>query len=123
MKNSHGLTTMQVPLDIAFHNIAHSDRAEQEIRAHVARLEQFYGRLIACRVRVDQRAQNVTRTIPPTVRIELSVPGHNEIVVAHEPDHLQLKYQRPDLHRAISEAFRIASRRLAAYKDRLIAGR
>ncbi len=114
---------MTVALDVAFHNIAHSEQVDEEIRAHVERLEHIYNRLIACRVRVDQRAQNVTKTTPPTVRIELSVPGHNEIVIAHEPDHLQLKFQRPDLHRAISEAFRIAARRLAAYKDRLIAGR
>ncbi len=110
---------MQVPLDIAFHNIAHSDRAEQEIHAHVARLEHIYGRLTGCRVRVDQRAHNVNKDVPPVVRIELSVPGHKDIVVAHEPDHLELKYREPDLHKAITEAFRIAERRLAEYKEQL----
>ena len=50
---------LQVPLEIAFHNIESSDWAEQEIRARVADLEKLYDRLISCRVRVDQRA---TRT-------------------------------------------------------------
>ena len=66
---------------------------EDEIRDHVARLEQMFDRLTTCRVRVDQRANNASNTIPPVVRIELSVPGHRDIVVAHEPDRLQRKFQ------------------------------
>jgi ribosome-associated translation inhibitor RaiA/cold shock CspA family protein len=110
---------MQVPLEIAFHNVEHSDWAENEIRDHVARLEEIYKRLTSCRVRVDQRANNTHQTIPPVVRIEIGLPGHKDIVVAHEPEHLQRKYQRPDLHHAINEAFRIAARQLSEFKDRL----
>jgi ribosome-associated translation inhibitor RaiA/cold shock CspA family protein len=109
---------MQIPLEIAFHNIEHSDWAENEIRSHVARLEEIYKRLTSCRVRVDQRASNSSQSIPPVVRIEIGVPGFKDVVVAHEPDHLQRKYQRPDLNKAINEAFRIAERRLAELKDR-----
>ena len=110
---------MQIPLEIAFHNIEHSDWAENEIRDHVARLEDIYERLTSCRVRVDQRANNANQTIPPVVRIEIGLPGHKDIVVAHEPDHLQRKFQRPDLNNAINEAFRIAERRLSEFKERL----
>lgn len=110
---------MQAPIEIAFHNIEKTDWAEDAIRDHVARLEQMFDRLTTCRVRVDQRANNSNNTIPPVVRIELSVPGHRDIVVAHEPDHLQRKFQAPDLHNAINEAFRIAERRLGQFKDQL----
>lgn len=110
---------MQAPIEIAFHNIEKADWAEDAIRDHVARLEQMFDRLTTCRVRVDQRANNSNNTIPPVVRIELSVPGHRDIVVAHEPDHLQRKFQAPDLHNAINEAFRIAERRLGQFKDQL----
>lgn len=110
---------MQVPLDIAFHNLKSSDWAEQEIRARVADLESIYDRLTSCRVRVDQRATNGSDTIPPVVRIEMGIPGRKDLVVAHEPDHLQKKFQRPDLHKAINEAFRIAERQLRDYKDKL----
>lgn len=110
---------MQVPLEIAFHNVEHSDWAEDEIRNHVARLEDIYKRLTSCRVRVDQRASNVQQTIPPVVRIEIGLPGHKDIVVAHEPERLQRKFQRPDLHNAINEAFRVAERQLAEFKDKL----
>jgi ribosome-associated translation inhibitor RaiA/cold shock CspA family protein len=101
--------TMQVPLEIAFHNIEHSEWAESEIREHVARLEGIYKRLTSCRVRVDQRANNTNQTIPPVVRIEIGLPGYRDIVVAHEPD----------LHHAINEAFRIAERQLSAFKERI----
>ena len=110
---------MQAPIEIAFHNIEKAEWAEDAIRDHVARLGQMFDRLTTCRVRVDQRANNSNNTIPPVVRIELSVPGHRDIVVAHEPDRLQRKFQAPDLHNAINEAFRIAERRLGQFKDQL----
>ena len=108
---------MQVPLEIAFHNFKSAKWAEELIRARVAELEKIYGRLISCRVRVDQRAKNSTGTIPPVVRIELGIPGHKELVVSHEPEHLERKFQRPDLRNAIHEAFRIAERRLRDLKE------
>jgi len=107
---------METPLEIAFHNVSVSDWAEQEIRSRVADLERIYERLTSCRVRVDQRATNSNDTIPPVVHIEIGVPGHNPIVVSHEPDHLQRKFQRPDLFNAINEAFRIAERQLLDLK-------
>lgn len=109
---------MQVPMEIAFHNIDKSEWAENAIREHVARLEGIYGRLTTCRVRVERRANNSTRSIPPVVRIEMGIPGTKDLVVAHEPDHLQRKFQTPDLHNAINEAFRIAEARLSKLKER-----
>jgi cold shock CspA family protein len=109
---------MQVPLEIAFHHVEHEDWAEDEIRGHVAELEGIYDRIISCRVRVDQRADNSRHTIPPVVRIQIGIPGGKDIVVSHEPDHLQRKFQRPDLENAINEAFRIAADRLAELKAR-----
>jgi len=110
---------MQKPVEIAFRNIESSEAAEAAIRDHVARLERMYGRMTTCRVRVDQRNQNVNESMPPVVHIDISVPGHKDIIVAHEADHLQRKYQLPDLRNAINEAFRIAERRLGKYKDKL----
>jgi ribosome-associated translation inhibitor RaiA/cold shock CspA family protein len=109
---------LQVPLEIAFHNIESSPRAEQEIRARVADLERLYDRLVSCRVRIDQRAKDRTGTIPPVVHIELGIPGRSDLVVSHEPEHLLRKYRHPDLHKAINEAFRIAERQLLDLKER-----
>jgi ribosomal subunit interface protein len=110
---------MQVPVEIAFHNIAPSASAEDSIREHIDRLERIYTRMTTCRVRVDQRNQNQAESIPPVVHIEISVPGRHDIVVAHEPGHLQHKFQAPDLNNAINEAFRIAERQLSKYKDKI----
>jgi cold shock CspA family protein/ribosome-associated translation inhibitor RaiA len=108
---------MQVPLEIAFHNIKSEKWAQELIRTRVVELEEIYGRLISCRVRVDQRAKNSSDTIPPVVRIELGIPGRKELVVSHEPEHLERKFQRPDLRNAIHEAFRIAERQLRDLKE------
>jgi ribosome-associated translation inhibitor RaiA/cold shock CspA family protein len=109
---------LQVPLEIAFHNIESSEWAEQEIRARVAELERIYARLVSCRVRIDQRAKDLSGTIPPVVHIELGIPGRSDLVVSHEPEHLLRKYRHPDLHKAINEAFRIAERQLLDLKER-----
>ncbi len=108
---------MQVPVEIAFDNMEPVGWADEEVRARTAKLEKLYPRLTGCRVRVAQRAKNAGGTVPPVVRIEMSVPGYKDIVVSHEPDHLQQKYQTPNLHNAINEAFRIAEDRLIAFKD------
>src|ERR671925_1642938 len=108
---------MQVPPEISFHNLESSAWAEEEIRARIADLERLYDRLVTCRVHVDQRANNSNRTIPPVVHIEMGIPGRPDLVVSHEPEHLQRRYQRPDLHKAINEAFRIAERQLLDLKE------
>jgi len=108
---------MQVPVEIAFHNMESSPWAEQEIRKRIKKLEKIYDRLASCRVRVDQRTKTGGGTIPPVVRIELGIPGRKDLVVSHEPDHLQRKFQTPDLHNAIHEAFRIAEDQLVELKN------
>jgi ribosomal subunit interface protein len=110
---------MKIPPEISTHNLEVSREAEASIREHMERLEHIYGRMTTCKVRVDQRNRNEADTIPPVVHIEISVPGHKDIVVAHEPDHLLRKFQAPDLRNAINEAFRIAERRLSKHKDKL----
>src|ERR1700737_828870 len=102
---------LQVPLEIAFHNLESSPAVEEEIRARVSELERRYDRLTSCRVRIDQRAKDLTGAIPPVVHIEMGIPGHGDVVVSHEPDHLLRKYQRPDLHKAINEASPLAEGR------------
>jgi hypothetical protein len=100
---------LQVPLEISFHNIESSPSAEEEIRARVSELERLYDRLVSCRVRIDQRAKDLTGTIPPVVHIDLSVAGRGDLVVSHEPDHLLRKYQHPDLQRPSTRHFALPS--------------
>jgi cold shock CspA family protein len=110
---------MDIPLEITFHKAHKPDWAEDAIRSRVDRLKKLYERLTGCRVRVDQRADRAGSKTPPVVRVEMSVPGHEDLVVAYEPERLQLKYQRPDLHNAISDAFATAEQILIEYKRQL----
>jgi ribosome-associated translation inhibitor RaiA/cold shock CspA family protein len=108
---------MQVPLEITFHNIDLSDWVENAIRDRVAKLEHIYDRITSCRVRVELRARHSNNTVPPVVRIEIGIPGSKELVVSHEPEHLQRRYQTPDVRNAIADAFHIAERRLVELKN------
>jgi ribosome-associated translation inhibitor RaiA/cold shock CspA family protein len=110
---------MQVPIEIAFHNIQSSEWAEREIRSRIDKMERLFDRIVACRVRVDQRASSSKGAVPPVVRIEVSVPGYADIVVAHEPEHLTKKFQNPTLMNAINESFDLAERQLKEHKDKL----
>jgi cold shock CspA family protein/ribosome-associated translation inhibitor RaiA len=106
---------MPIPVDISFHHCQGSTAIEDAIRDHVARLEEIYSRLTACRVRIDQSNDNPAHSIPPVVRIEIGIPGRGDVVVTH--DRLQRKFQRPDIRNAINEAFRVAERQLSGLKD------
>lgn len=110
---------MNIEPEISFHKFDGSDALKSEIRGHIDRLEQYFGRITTCRVHVDQRQQNAAGTIPPVVSIEVSVPGRKDVIVSHEPGHLQRKFQAPDVKNAVNEAFRIAQQRLAQIKDKM----
>ncbi|MEO3386558.1 HPF/RaiA family ribosome-associated protein [Mesorhizobium sp. CAU 1741] len=109
---------MQTPAQIAFRHYPASDQAEEEIRARLDKLEAVYAELISASVTVDQRASNADESVPPVVRIELSLPHAAPVVVAYEPDRLQRKFQSPDLRNAINDAFNLAERQLRTFKDR-----
>lgn len=109
---------MPVPLEIVFHNLESQSWAEDEIRARVDKLARKFDRITAARVRVDRRTTNSRDTIPPVVRIELSIPGR-DIIVSHEPDYLMDKFQNPDLRQAIAASFSLAERQLIDSKQKL----
>jgi ribosome-associated translation inhibitor RaiA len=106
---------MQVPLELAFRHVDSTEWAEAEIRDRVAKLEKIYDRLVSCRVKVER--PNQAHGVPPVVSIELGIPGRADLVVAADPEHLQRRYQSPDLRNAITESFRIAERQLFELKE------
>ncbi len=107
---------MQVPLEIAFHNLDHSDWVEQEVRRQLEKLEKKYSRITAARVRIEQRAKSSQQSIPPVVRLELSIPDYRDVVVSQEPEDLQRRFQSPSIHNAINDAFQTAARQLLDIK-------
>lgn len=106
---------MQVPLELAFHHVDSTEWAEAEIRDRVSRLEKIYDRIVSCRVKVER--PNHAHGVPPIVKLEIGIPGRPELVVASDPEHMQRRYQTPDLRNAINEAFRVAERQLHDIKE------
>ena len=109
---------MQIPLEITFHDFDPPAWAEDEIRQRVAKLDQLYDRLTACRVHVEMPHRQRQTGNVPMVHIELSVPGRS-LVVSREPHRAQKKYAEPDLHTAIRDAFKAAERQLKDFKQQI----
>jgi ribosome-associated translation inhibitor RaiA/cold shock CspA family protein len=107
---------MQVPLELAFVHVDPTDWAEGEIRDRLAKLEKNYGEVVSCRVRIERPNRSIG--VPPVVHLELGIAGRPPMVVSHDPGHLRRKFQSPDLHNAIHEAFRIAERQLHELKEK-----
>jgi hypothetical protein len=103
---------MDIPLEIAFHNMAPPPGIEAEIGEHVAKLERRYSHLIGCRVSVEalRKPQRIYE-----VHIELRVPGR-EIVVSREPHHGTERHASPRLRTALREAFKAAAGCLTEFK-------
>jgi Ribosome-associated protein Y (PSrp-1) len=100
---------MQVPLQITFHEVAHSDALENHIREKAQKLEQFYSALIGCKVVVDQPGLHQHKGKPFNIRIDLTVPG-GEIVVDRQ--------KNEDVYVALRDAFDAARRKLEDYGRR-----
>jgi len=97
---------MQIPLQVSFHGIAHSEALYGAIRKKAQELERFYDRIVSCRVVLELAARHQRKGKPYTARIDLKVPG-GEIAVTHEHDE--------DLQVALRDAFDAARRRLEDY--------
>jgi len=116
-----------IPTQITFRGLARDEALEDDVRERVSWLEQFYARVVRCRVFVEVPHRHRHDGRHFHVRIEVTVPGGPPIVVSHEPSlHGRLKDFEGDtahkedeiesVHRyarvAIHEAFDAARRRL-----------
>jgi ribosome-associated translation inhibitor RaiA len=102
---------MQLPLQVAFHNMRHSDQVVRTIEDHVAHLETFYDRITACRVVVDMPHKHHESGNLYQVRIDLTVPGREIVVNRESSQQTQFK----DLDAALGHAFDVAARQLEEF--------
>ncbi len=105
---------MQLPLQITFHGVPHSDAIEQYVRTRAEKLDTFAPRLMSCRVAIEMPHKHAHHGEHYRVRVDITLPG-GEIVVERVPgaDHA---YE--DLHAAIDAAFDDAGRRLQDFVRR-----
>ena len=105
---------MQIPLQITFHDMDHSDAVEVKIKEKVAHLEKFCDEIIGCRVAVEAPHEHHHKGKLYHVRINLTVPG-DEIVVSREH---HMDHAHEDLYVVIRDAFGAAQRQLEDYVRR-----
>lgn len=105
---------MQLPLQITFHGLPHSDPVEQYVRTRAAKLDVLASRVTGCRVALEMPHKHAQHGEHYRVRIDLTVPGA-EVVASRSPDEGKA-YE--DLYAAIDSAFDDAGRRLQDYVRR-----
>ena len=105
---------MQLPLQVSFRHMDHSDAIEALVREKAARLDKFASDIMSCRVVVEPAGKHHQHGNLYEVRIDLTVPGE-EIAVTREPsEHVEYK----DVHVALRDAFDAARRKLEDYVRR-----
>jgi len=98
----------QLPLQVTFRNLDHSDAVEARIREKVEKLGSFHGGIMSCRVSVEMLHRHHQQGNHFHVRIDLKVPGH-ELVAGREPDE---NHAYTDVYVAIRDAFDAMKRQL-----------
>ncbi|QSA97187.1 HPF/RaiA family ribosome-associated protein [Methylococcus sp. EFPC2] len=99
---------MQVPLEIAFRGVEHSDAVEAKIREKTAKLEQFCDNIISCKVAVEADHHHQHQGNLYHVRIDLSVPNKHIVVSRDHHD----KQAHEDVYVALRDAFDAVKRQL-----------
>jgi len=94
---------MKIPLRISTRKLTLSENATNNIKHKVDKLEQFYDKIIACKVMVETPHRHKNHGSLFHVSIDISIPGA-ELAVKHEA--------HEDLYVAIRNAFDAARRQL-----------
>lgn len=107
---------MQTPVEIECQNAAVPEGYQQAIERHVAKLEERYGRVTACRVIVKGPGEHHHTGGLYEINIRLALPEGREVNVGRTP---KLDERHSDLDFATNDAFRRARRRLQDHARRL----
>lgn len=102
---------MNLPLQIAFHNMKHSATIAELLHRKSAALGRFSDNIVGCRIDVDRPHNHLRKGNPYQVRVDISVPGEEIAVTSRR--HVDKK-----LHVAVQEAFDAARRQLEDYERR-----
>jgi len=101
---------MQTPVQIVFHEVAHSQAIESLVREKAKKLEAVFPRLMRCHVSIEQPHRHKQQGNPFNVRITLHVPG-GELVVNRD--------QHEDVYVALHEAFDAVRRQLEEHAQKM----
>lgn len=105
---------MQVALQVTFRGLPHSDAIEARVREKAEWLENFYDRIMSCRVVVEAPHRHHHKGKLYTVRVDVTVPG-TELVVNRAPGD---NHAHEDVYVSIRDAFDAMRRQLEAHARR-----
>jgi ribosomal subunit interface protein len=108
--DSYQEKVMQIPPQITIRDIPHSDALETHIRDKVNKLDEFFDRIMSCRVVVEMPHKHHHQGKHFNVRLDIGVPG-SELVVNR--DHAE------DVYIALRDAFDAAKRQLEDYARKI----
>lgn len=106
---------MQVPMQITFRGLQHSDAVESRIREKVAKLARVCEGIQNCRILVETPHRHQAKGRRFHIRLDISVPG-KEIVVKHDNGDRQA---HEDVYVTLRDAFGAARRQLEEYAQRM----
>lgn len=99
---------MKLPAHIHFQGLEPSDALEASAREHVHKLETFAPDIVACRVAISLEQKHKHQGRPFSVRIDLSLPGHELVVnkVQHEDAYVALRDAFDNMKRQLEDVVR-----------------
>lgn len=100
---------MQIPLQITARDITITPSIEQRVREKVKKLENFYNRILGCRILIESPHRSNHKGNLYNVRIRLTIPG-GELIVKREPSE--------NLYIAMRDTFEAARRQLLSHSGR-----
>jgi|SRR6185437_4117240 len=107
---------MDIPLELAFHNLTPSDAMKAVVKQEIRRLERHYDHIIGCRVVIEMpHKRHRPGSNIPDVHILLRVPGR-EIAVTRELAHAGDKKSAVNAYAVIKDAFQAVQQRLKDYR-------
>ncbi len=101
---------MQLPLQIVFRDLGHSDAIEADVRQKAEKLEQFFDHILGCRVTVGMIQKHKHQGKLFNVRVDVTVPGA-ELVINRD--------RAEDVYVATRDAFDAMKRKLEDHARRL----
>ena len=105
---------MQLPLQVSFRHMEHSEEIETLVREKVAKLDEFSDHIMSCRVVVEPKGKQHLHGNLYEVRIDLTVPGEEIAVTLESNQHTEHR----DIQIALRDAFDSAVRLLEDYVRR-----
>jgi ribosome-associated translation inhibitor RaiA/cold shock CspA family protein len=106
---------MDLPLEIAFHNLDTSEPLEARIRERVAKMHRMFAHINSCRVVVEVPHRSPENPLEYHVRVETRVP-ERELVVSRDPGDRRAHF---DPYIAVRDAFDAMERQLEQYSRKV----